>query len=82
MNVLRSLAGTNWRADQGMLLRIHEMFIFSALEYGSIAYRPATDGQMKRLRIALGVSVSVYAKQQTYCVSRNMKISQKEEEEN
>jgi hypothetical protein len=30
MNVLRSLAGTNWGADQGMLLRIHEMFILSA----------------------------------------------------
>jgi hypothetical protein len=35
MNVLRSLAETNWGADQGMLLRIHEMFILSALEYGS-----------------------------------------------
>jgi hypothetical protein len=32
MNVLRSLAGTNWGADQE-LLRIHEMFILSALEY-------------------------------------------------
>jgi hypothetical protein len=32
MNVLRSLAGTNWGADQGMMLRIHEMFILSALE--------------------------------------------------
>jgi hypothetical protein len=62
MNVLRSLAGTNWGADQGMLLRIHEMFILSALEYGSIAYGSATDEQLKRLepihkrglRIALG----------------------------
>jgi hypothetical protein len=45
MNVLRSLAGTNLGADQGMLLRIHEMLIFSAQEYGSIAYGSATDGQ-------------------------------------
>jgi hypothetical protein len=37
-NVLRSLAGTNWGADQGMLLRIYEMFILSALEYASISY--------------------------------------------
>jgi hypothetical protein len=44
MNVLRSLAGTYWGADQGMLLRIHEMFILSALEYGCIAYGSATDG--------------------------------------
>jgi hypothetical protein len=35
MNVLISLAETNWGADQGMLLRIHEMFILSALEYSS-----------------------------------------------
>jgi hypothetical protein len=45
MNVLRSLVGTNWEADQGMLLRIHEMFMLSAHEYGSIAYGSATDGQ-------------------------------------
>jgi hypothetical protein len=49
MNVLRSLAGTIWGADQGMLLRIDEMFILSALEYGSIAYGSSTDGQLKRL---------------------------------
>jgi hypothetical protein len=28
MNVLRSLAGTNWGADKGILLRIYEMFFF------------------------------------------------------
>jgi hypothetical protein len=49
MNVLRNVARTNWGVDQGMLLRIHEMFILSALEYGSIAYGSATDGQLKRL---------------------------------
>jgi hypothetical protein len=49
MNVLESPAGTNWGADQGMLLQIHEMFILPALEYGSIAYGSATDGQLKRL---------------------------------
>jgi hypothetical protein len=31
MNVLRSQTGTNWGAEQGMLLRTHEMFILSAL---------------------------------------------------
>jgi hypothetical protein len=59
MNVVRKLAGTNWGA---MLLRIQQMFILSALEYGSIAHGSATDGQLKRLepihkrglRIALG----------------------------
>jgi hypothetical protein len=62
INLLRSLTGTNWGADQGMLLWIHEMFILSALENGSTAYGSATDGQLKRLepihnrrlRIALG----------------------------
>jgi hypothetical protein len=49
MNVLRSLARTNWGADQGMLLPIHEMFILLALEYGRAAYGSATDGQLKRL---------------------------------
>jgi hypothetical protein len=48
MNVLRSLAGKNRVADQGML-RIHEMFILSALAYGSISNGTATDGQLKRL---------------------------------
>jgi hypothetical protein len=50
MNVLlRRLAGTNWEADQGMLLRIHEMFFLSALEYDSKTYGSATDGHLKRL---------------------------------
>jgi hypothetical protein len=68
MNVLRSLSGTNWGADQGMQLQIHEMFILSSLEYGIIA----TDGQLKRLeaihnrglRIALG----------TFCVCKTTNI--------
>jgi hypothetical protein len=38
MNFLRDVAGTNCGADQGMLLQIHEMFVLSALEYGSKAY--------------------------------------------
>jgi hypothetical protein len=58
MNVLRSLAGTNWGADQGMLPRIIEIFILSTLEYGSIAYGSPTDElesiHNRGLRIALG----------------------------
>jgi hypothetical protein len=46
-----------------MLLRVHEMLVLSALEYGSVAYGSARDGQLKRLepmhnkgiRIAIGV---------------------------
>jgi hypothetical protein len=45
----RNPAETNWGADLGMLLRIHKMFILSALEYGSIAYGSATYRQLKRL---------------------------------
>jgi hypothetical protein len=68
MNVLRSLAGTNWGADQGMLLRIHEMLILSAL----LAYGSPTGEQLKRLeskhnrelRIALG----------TFCVCKTTNI--------
>jgi hypothetical protein len=42
INVLKSLAETNSGADQGM-------FILSELEYSSIAFGSATDGQLKRL---------------------------------
>jgi hypothetical protein len=39
----------NWGADQGMLLRVHEMIILSAVDFGSAAYGSARDGQLKRL---------------------------------
>jgi hypothetical protein len=56
-----------WGADQGMLLRVHEMMVLSALEYGS-----ASNAQLKRLepvhnkglRIALGA----------FCVCRTENI--------
>jgi hypothetical protein len=58
INLLKWLAGIKWGADQGMLLRVHEMMVLSALEYGSAA----NNTQLKRLepvhnkglRIALG----------------------------
>jgi hypothetical protein len=34
INRLKCLAGIKWGADQGMLLRVHEMMVLSALEYG------------------------------------------------
>jgi hypothetical protein len=49
MNLLKCLAGMNWGADQGMLLRVHEMIILSAVDFGSAAYGSARDGQLKRL---------------------------------
>jgi hypothetical protein len=47
LNLLKSLAGMRWGADQGMLLRVHEMLVLSALEYGSVAYGFDRDGQLK-----------------------------------
>jgi hypothetical protein len=38
-----------WGADQGMLLRLHEMLVLSTLEYGSAAYGSASNAQLKRL---------------------------------
>jgi hypothetical protein len=38
-----------WGADQGMLLRLHEMMILSALEYGSASYGSASNAKLKRL---------------------------------
>jgi hypothetical protein len=49
LNVLKSLAGMKWTADQGMLVKVHEMLVLSALEYGSVAYGSARDG----IRIAI-----------------------------
>jgi hypothetical protein len=54
--------GTEFGADQDMLLRIHEMLIVLALEYSSTAYGSTTNAQLnvlesvhnKGLRIALG----------------------------
>jgi hypothetical protein len=49
MNLLKCLAGMNWGADQGILLKVHEMMLLSALEFGSSAYGSSRDGQLKRL---------------------------------
>jgi hypothetical protein len=38
-----------------MLLQIHEMFILSALDHGSIGYGSIQWSQYTRLRIALGI---------------------------
>jgi hypothetical protein len=72
MNLLKCLAGMNWGADQGMLLRVQEMSVLSALELGSAAFRSARDVQLKqiepvhnkRLRIAIGA----------FCVCRTENI--------
>jgi hypothetical protein len=63
MDLLKCLAGMNKGADQGMLLRVHEMMVFSALEFGSATYGLAYERQLKRLepvhykglRTAIGV---------------------------
>jgi hypothetical protein len=62
INLLKCQAGMKWGADLEMLLRLHEMMVLSALEYGSAAYGSASNAQLKRLqpvhnkglRIALG----------------------------
>jgi hypothetical protein len=64
--------GMKWGADQGMLLRVHEIMVLSALEYGSAAHGSASNAQIKRLepvhnkalRIALGA----------FCVCRTRNI--------
>jgi hypothetical protein len=69
---LKCLAGMKWGADQGMLLRVHEMMVLSGLEYGNAAYGSASSAQLKRLepvhnkglRIALGA----------FCVCRTENI--------
>jgi hypothetical protein len=56
------LAGMKWGADQRMLLRVHELVVLSALEYGSAAHGSVNNAQLKRLepvhnkglKIALG----------------------------
>jgi hypothetical protein len=45
MKLLKCLAGMNCKTDKGMLLRVNEMMVLSALEFGSAAYRSARDGQ-------------------------------------
>jgi hypothetical protein len=66
MNLLKYLAGMKGEADQGMLLKVHEMIVLSALEFSSAAYGAARHGQLKRLepvhnkglRIAIGACES------------------------
>jgi hypothetical protein len=68
INLLKCLAGMKWGADQG----VHEMMVFSALDYGSAVYESASNAQLKRmepvpnkgLRIALGA----------FCVCRTENI--------
>jgi hypothetical protein len=43
------MAGTKWAANEGTLLRVHEMMILSALEYRSVAYESARQSELKRL---------------------------------
>jgi hypothetical protein len=50
LNFLRHLAGTQWRADQLTLLRVHKMLVLSAaVEFGSAAYGSARKTQLKKL---------------------------------
>jgi hypothetical protein len=62
----------NWGADQGMLLRVHEMMVFSALELGSAAYASVRDGQLKRLEPVQnkGLRIAIGA----FCVCRTENI--------
>jgi hypothetical protein len=68
MNLLKYLAGINWGANQGMLLRVHEMMVLSTLEFGSAAYGSARDRQLKRLEPVYnkGLRIAIEA----FCVCR------------
>jgi hypothetical protein len=72
LNVLKSLAGMKWGADQGMLLRVHEMLILSALEYGSAAYGSARETQLRRLEPmhSKGLRIAIEA----FCVCKTDNI--------
>jgi hypothetical protein len=65
--------GNSITTTEGMMLRVHEMIVLSALEYGSAAYgSAASNAQLKRLepvynkglRLALG----------TFCICRTENI--------
>jgi hypothetical protein len=57
-----------WGADQEMLLRVHEMLVLLALEYGSVAYGFARDGQLKRLESMhnKGITIAIGA----FCICK------------
>jgi hypothetical protein len=49
MNIIKCLAHTKWRADQGNLFTIHKMIILSTLRYGEEAYGSASKAILKKL---------------------------------
>jgi hypothetical protein len=70
-----------------MLLRVHEMMVLSALEYGSAAYGLASNAQFKRLepvhnkRLRIALSLFACAEPKTLCVSPNSRAWRKRESE-
>jgi hypothetical protein len=59
----------NWGADEGMLLRVHEMMVLSDLEVSSAAYGSARDGQLKQIE-PVRQQTPACVEQRTYCVNR------------
>jgi hypothetical protein len=63
------------------------MLVLSALEYGSVAYGSASDGQLKRLEpmhntgIRMRSGLSAYVKRKTYSVNPASKTLRRGEEE-
>jgi hypothetical protein len=71
-NLLKCLAGMKWGAVQGMLLRVHQTIVLSALEYGSAAYGSTSNAQLKRLEPvhSKGLRIALSA----FCVCRTENI--------
>jgi hypothetical protein len=72
LNVLKNLARMEWGAYQEMLLRVHEMLVLSALEYGNVIYGSARDGQLKRLEPMHNKGLNIAIRAFCVCKTENL----------
>lgn len=64
LNLMRTISGQKWGADQTCLIRVYKLYLRSKLDYGAIVYGSATDRHLNPLDIivreALRISTGAF----------------------
>jgi len=59
MNILKSIASTDWGADQGIMMHLYRALVRSRLDYGAIVYGSASNEVLKPLNAIANEAIRI-----------------------